>query len=482
MDTNTRIMTQNFSRFISKIPEYCILFVYSKLIKPRSPDEDTQRKEFILNTVLLCFLTLMALLTGSVIRNSIIQADAYRGVSPILFTALDMIFLSVYLLSRRGYIQTASIIFLFLFGAAVSFGALSFGADLSQIIFSFVLLIVISGILLGSRQALIVTAIVASLTTFFWYHQLPQFKTERWVLDHEAQAGDGMELALMYGVVGIVTWLANRQVENSLKRARSSEHALIQERDSLEIKVEDRTRQLKQAQLEKITELYRFVEFGKLSSGLFHDILNPLTALSLNIQNLEDVNQKALPEVREAVDRAVRASKRIENSVTAIRKQLRTQESLTAFSPAQEITEALDLLEFKAQKENVALRSDISNEPLSLFGDPIKFYQIAVNLISNAIDSYAEVSHIKESRNVTAVLKKEGTNLVFEVKDTGVGIPSENEEKIFEPFFTTKEYGRGIGLGLSTTKTIVEKNFQGTVTMKSTPRHGTQFTITIPLS
>ncbi len=62
--------------------------------------------------------------------------------------------------------------------------------------------------------------------------------------------------------------------------------------DLLEIRVQERTEDIRRMQIEKMSQLYRFAEFVKLSSGFFHDIMNHLAVLFLNLENLEDINKK----------------------------------------------------------------------------------------------------------------------------------------------------------------------------------------------
>ena len=111
----------------------------------------------------------------------------------------------------------------------------------------------------------------------------------------------------------VIAWLSNREIEKSLKRARRSEAALKVERDALEITVEARTRQLREAQADQLSQLYRFAEFGQISSGLFHDLVNPLNAMSLNMENILSIQDHAtVSEMRERIERAMGSAKRME--------------------------------------------------------------------------------------------------------------------------------------------------------------------------
>ncbi len=83
-------------------------------------------------------------------------------------------------------------------------------------------------------------------------------------------------------------------------------------------------------------------------------------------------------------------------------------------------------------------------------------------------------------REVRIAIDRKNNHLRLIVQDWGMGIPDEYRERIFRPFFSTKEPHKGMGIGLSITKEIVEKYFQGTIAVKTTPGRGTTFTVTFP--
>jgi two-component system C4-dicarboxylate transport sensor histidine kinase DctB len=322
--------------------------------------------------------------------------------------------------------------------------------------------------------------IFATITTLGYLEQankiLPDthWKKEVFVL------GDAVEYSLLLFVILIISWLSNREIEKSLHRARSSEADLIKERDLLEIKVDERTQALRKAQLEKMSELYRFVEFGRLSSGVFHDLINPLNALSLNVGLLKSVQEAHTPEMQAYIQKALTASAKMETYIATVRKQIQMNNSPSTFCLNEEIQAAITVLEYKAKKNNVQMLF-IEVDNINMYGSSIKFHQIATNLISNAIDAY-DGFESTNSRIVLIELATSTKQIVFTVKDFGIGISIEIQKEIFEPFFTTKHSSKGSGLGLSTTKHIIERDFKGTISVSSQEPLGTIFEVLIPLS
>jgi signal transduction histidine kinase len=141
----------------------------------------------------------------------------------------------------------------------------------------------------------------------------------------------------------------------------------------------------------------------------------------------------------------------------------------------EEIQQAIEILGYKARKAQVDVLF-LSTEEIKIWGDSLKFHQVVVNLLSNAIDACQkiELPH-KEIR----IHLKDGNNLIhFSIQDCGEGIAPEVLPKIFDSFFTTKSTGTGIGL--STTKEIVEKELGGKIFVQSEIGKGALFSIDFP--
>jgi C4-dicarboxylate-specific signal transduction histidine kinase len=105
--------------------------------------------------------------------------------------------------------------------------------------------------------------------------------------------------------------------------------------------------------------------------------------------------------------------------------------------------------------------------------------QVITNLISNAIDAYEPETPNK--REISVCVKKKRNAAEIIVQDFGSGIKKEFLSLIFQPFFTTKNFEKGIGIGLSICKDIIEKDFKGKITVTSQLHAGTLFVIAVPL-
>ncbi len=243
--------------------------------------------------------------------------------------------------------------------------------------------------------------------------------------------------------------------------------------------MEKRTKQLKQTQAEKVAQLYRFAEFGKSASGLFHDLVNPLTLISLNLNRLSSKKrQPKLAAAKIALERAIIGTKRLESFVQSARKQVQNQEVLQKFSLKDEINQAIQMLEHKARKIHVTIFFQPS-ENIKTFGNPVKFNQLITNLLSNAIDAYEKVRDKKKLAEVR--ISKINNDIKLEIQDWGSGISQEDLPKIFDPLFTTKGFEKGTGIGLSICKDIIEKGLESKYIVESKKGIGTNFIIEFPV-
>lgn len=227
---------------------------------------------------------------------------------------------------------------------------------------------------------------------------------------------------------------------------------------------------------EKIRELYRFAAFGKLSAGLFHDLMNPLTAVNLAISDVA-ARARGKTKLSRSLSLALQASKRMERFISALRTQMKSGGVAKLFSLNTETEEVLALFQYQAREARVALHFHASRE-IFLTAHSFKWNQIVCNLVSNALEAY-EGTRVTP-RVVKITLEEEEGQILFAVADHGAGITPDVGERIFRPFFTTKV--TGTGLGLSTSKDLVEKDFHGSIHYSSSPEHGTTFHVKIPVS
>jgi signal transduction histidine kinase len=432
-------------------------------------DEDLQRKEHILNVILIGSIVMLAILDASVLFHSIKEGTTYGGIPFMAFSVLPAFFIFLYVLSRRGFSGMASYLLIGAYLASDSYAAYRWGVGVQMVMIAYALIIVMATILCGTKFGFFVTGVIAAFIIPLWDAQIHGIIATQ--VQH-VSADDAIVFSILYFLIMIVAWLYNREIERSLRRAKSSEQALKEERDLLEVKVVERTDELRRTQLEKVQQLNRLAELGQLSSGLFHDLLNLLTALSLRVSDESD----------SSLTSAFNTAKQIESFVQAVRKQIGGAHK-ELFSLTQGIGHAIHLVNYQANKEHIHIVFDHDpHADIVHFDAPFKFQEIVINLLLNAIESYEGISRSDmRARTITITIAEKNGMAELSVRDDGCGMTSEVRARIFEPFFTTKGGAKGIGIGLPTIKKIIEEDMSGTIAVESEPERGTLFTVTFPI-
>ena len=138
------------------------------------------------------------------------------------------------------------------------------------------------------------------------------------------------------------------------------------------------------------------------------------------------------------------------------------------------IHQTITILENHARINNIDIQVDLAETIPIIAGDQAQLQQVFLNLISNAIDAIGSNGAIEvDSRRRDDVI-------VVNIRDDGPGLSEEKMRKIFDPFYTTKESGKGTGLGLWVSHSIISK-MGGNIQVKNNPDKGAVFTVEIPI-
>jgi len=224
---------------------------------------------------------------------------------------------------------------------------------------------------------------------------------------------------------------------------------------------------------DQLEALQHFIELGRLSASLLHEISSPLTAALLYLEQVDVHDSANLRQVRRSLGV-------LRKYVEAARRQLRQHsQQLSSFCIYPQIDQVKYLVMPLARAEGVALVfEDIPH--YQLYGDPVKFQQVMANLIINAIDAYSSKAYGLD-KSVRVSVSGNTRSILITVVDRGEGIPPDQLPRVFEPFYTTKSATKqGLGIGLTIVKEHVTRGFQGAISVNSSLRNGTQFTLKLP--
>lgn len=458
-----------------------VIRLVKNFVSPKSLNRDKARKEFILNILLLgsLIITFFGFIVN--IINRYYDTTIQGALAPQLIILLFIFLFVLLFLSKKEKEQIAAILLILFFYFSATYTIYIWGAQIPIAWLIYGLIIVMSGVLIGTSFAFFTTLTIFATSSFLAYNQaIHAYRPDLSWLNVPYSFGDAVLLNITLTIIAVITWLYTKEIEKSLIRARTSEAELKKERDMLEVKVEERTKDLKRAQLEKMTQIYRFAEIGRLSSGLFHDLATPLSLVSLHLDRMKyKQEQGSIDNVQAQLKKAIHATNYLESFVKAVRKQLQSQGSEKMFSINKEIKMVIQMLNHKAKTQNVKIILHATKE-IKIYGDQVKFSQLMINLILNAIDAYETKIVDGKDRSINIHLSKNDHEVRLLVQDYGVGILNENIKKVFQPFFTTKSAGKGTGIGLSISQEIVEKNFGGKIYVQSTKKTGTIFTTVFP--
>jgi len=458
--------------------------IYNLLIKPLTKTEDNRRRELILNIILISIICLSFLLDISVLLSEMTERFDYKGIDFFNFSLIVLFLILLLIISRLGYYKFSSYGLLSICLGFIMYAAYHWGIDLPAAMLGYGFIVILSGVLFDAKFASIIAGIITIFISIIGYLQINQhINIEVLWRQQSFRLHDLIIFVALLLAILVLSWISNNQIEKSLKRARKSEHLLLLERDALEVKVEERTKEIRNIQAERLEQLSKFAEFGKVASGLFHDLSSPVTSVSLHSYMLKDA-PAFNPEVKKQLEQLHQTSKRMENFVIKVKKQLQQKSTSELFSINQEVKDTIAILRHKALIGNINIEFKAEKD-MFIFGDNFKFQQTLLNLISNAIDSYSSYNIPTKSpiyKDICITLRESDENIFIEVKDYGSGIPIEIQEKIFEPFFSTKTESNGTGIGLSITKDIIEKEFRGTIKLQSEVGKGSTFLIQLPKS
>ena len=331
---------------------------------------------------------------------------------------------------------------------------------------TFALAIVLAGILLSARHAL-VAALLATLTLLGiqlsiglgWYQKASALSS----------FGDAIAYSVVFGMLALVSWLYNREMARSLNQAWRAEAALQQQKDTLKIQVQKRTAQLRQSQLKEIQQMYRFTELGQLGVTLLHDLANHLTALTLEIDDLQNSGHS------KAIARARHITHYLGKIVDNTRDRLNGKTQKKKFNIVRSVSDIVHFLRHRADKANVTIMWQPPAETWQLTGDALSLTQVLAIIICNGIDAYKD-SAITD-RQVHVAVQRSKHYIIIRISNHGKKMTRNQYNNLFKPFHTTKKSGMGLGLFIA--KQTVELQFSGTLAVNPKKSH-TEFVITLP--
>jgi len=306
-------------------------------------------------------------------------------------------------------------------------------------------------------------------------HILADYEQDRSRLARQKERLDNSRRALLHILQD--SHQSNLRLENSRK---AMIHIMSDLKETTE-EVQQREQELREKQ-EQLVQAGKLATLGELTTGVAHELNNPLNNIGLFIGNAIDLialgmadpnPERILQELHSAMQQISKATEIISHLRTFGRA---TSVSREPVNITQVISRALSLVQEQLRLRQIEVKLLLPEEEVSIMGNPIQLEQVFINLLTNARDALAYATR----KIITIGCATQANMVEIRFCDTGPGIPVGLEQRIFDPFFTTKEVGAGTGLGLSITYGII-KEHQGTIVVENCPDEGALFSIQLPL-
>lgn len=276
-------------------------------------------------------------------------------------------------------------------------------------------------------------------------------------------------------------------VSKAARILKVREKQLIDARNTLELKVEERTLEIREAYKKlqhtqrKLIQSEKLAGIGTLATGLAHEINNPLASVAscaeglierLKTASVHREEPDVFPEYLKIIsDETYRCKSIISNLLNFARQSEPKFEHLDI---NRVIYDTLSVVQHQCQSKGREIQLNLSKEPCNVIGDPQQLKQVFLNLIINSLYATDGGGDIR----ISTFLKQ--TIVQITITDSGAGIKPEHLDKIFDPFFTTKPPGKGTGLGLAICYGIIDVHGGRIEAFSEGQGKGSTFTISLP--
>lgn len=319
-----------------------------------------------------------------------------------------------------------------------------------------------------------------------------------------------------------------RSQEQTLLALKENERIVREQNVILEIKVNERTYELSEANTElhqtlielkeaegQLVEAEKMASLGQLTAGIAHEINNPINFVTSNImplnrdvdilidfiQEMEKIGLSDLPteekqklienqkeevdfdylkmEIGQLLKGIEEGASRTSEIVKGLRVFSRLDEDDLKKADMNDGLDSTLIIVNNLLSNKIKLEKSYGNIPL-IECYPGKLNQVFLNIISNAIYAINKKFEDREGGVLRITTSNDDTKVTIRIKDNGIGMNEATKKKIFEPFFTTKDVGEGTGLGMSIAYNTIRRH-QGEININSTPGEGSEFILELPI-
>lgn len=286
----------------------------------------------------------------------------------------------------------------------------------------------------------------------------------------------------------------NQQKLLKAKEKMSKDYKLIQElNDNLEMKVAQKTRELQdlndnltqkvglevennRKKDQQMMQQARYAALGEMIANIAHQWRQPLCAISAAISAVK--LQKDLKMLNDETfeyyyNMMLSNTDFLSETINTFRSFFKNDLEKKPFNMVKSMEDTLMIISSTFKDNNIQMVTDFNQRELMVLGSSTELSQVFINILNNAKDVMLDKKD-QERKVFIRSTQIEDENIIF-IIDNGGGIPEEIIQKVFDPYFTTKHQSQGTGIGLYMSKEIVERKFDGLLSVQNTNfKHGTQ--------
>ncbi len=377
--------------------------------------------------------------------------------------------------------------------------------------------VLLNGVLLGKRSAILYLIIVA----LFYSSIAIGYSNEKigTGFDHNYQISDPFTWIVFFlatSFVLIIIIIASSELYKyfilTIHEKNEANSKLIEQQDQLEEIVKERTeelqtaneelnatneelyeknsrienqnhelgitlQQLKEAQ-SQLMQSEKMASLGVMTAGIAHEINNPLNFIQGSVTGLQNYFTEKLDhhsvEIQPFIDALKVGVDRTTHIIRSLNQFSHQEQSDQYINRLDEIVDNCLMILQNKIKNRITIHKNLTKKPYTIFGNTGKIHQVFLNLFINAVQA------IEGEGNITITSKIVDKYIEITTEDDGKGMPENIIPKVTDPFFTTKPPGKGTGLGMYITFNIILEH-KGFLNIESVENKGTKVTVTLPL-
>ncbi|WP_332876104.1 sensor histidine kinase [Massilia sp. S19_KUP03_FR1] len=301
--------------------------------------------------------------------------------------------------------------------------------------------------------------------------------------------------ALLIASIGTAV-VALHQRRRRLEERHASRAALQLAARDLDVKLAERTSQLRQANddlearyatlksteqvlrrtQDELVQAGKLAMLGQMAAGVTHELNQPLAAIRAFADNARTYLERGQADQASAnLGHIGDASARMGAIIGQLKGFARRSDTVGSVDLARSMQASAFLLQGDVKRLDAVL-DIVEGSALCVAGDAVRVEQVFINLLRNALDAVETAA----LRRITVTMTREGGHAVVRIADTGAGMAVDAAAHLFEPFYTTKPSGKGLGLGLAISSSIIQA-MNGTLAGHNQPVGGAVFEIRIPI-